>query len=119
MNTQKSVGIRSRSKFATLFFAVGCALFFAVACQKPLHDDQLKYIGSWGSDKFSLEIWKDGRGVYEKKNYSPYECRVEITGNQLKFKGSMHKPFTITQDPYVDSDGFTVMILDGETFYKH
>ena len=105
--------------FLLPLFVLVFTLFSVVSCQKPLSDANLKYIGSWGSDNYSLEIWKDGRGVCEKKNLGPYECRVIIEYGEIKFRGNFRKTFAIDQDPYVDIDGSTVMILDGDTFYKH
>lgn len=104
----------------TLFaFSLFTTLLLITSCQKSLSDQNVKYIGSWGSDKYSIEIWKDGRGVYERKNQSTYDGRVVIANNQIKFRGSIMKTFNIDQDPYVDANGNKVMILNGNVFYKH
>lgn len=102
--------------FALLFVS---SLFLTSSCQKSLSDDHIKYVGSWGSDKHSIEIWKNGRGIYQKQNQEAIECDVKIENNIIKFRHEIHKNFYIEVDPYVNGDGFTVMNLDGRPFYKH
>ena len=109
--------MKTRSTLFLLTFFI--SIFAISSCQKALNDSNIKYIGSWGSDKYSLEIWKDGRGVYERRNYGALQCRVIIENQKIKFRGNTCKTFTIDADPYTDVNGNTVMVLSGDTFYKH
>lgn len=106
---------------STLFIFAILSLLTVSSCQKELSDDHVKYLGQWGSDKHSIEIWKNGRGVYQKQNQEPQECNVVIKSDQIKFKTGaiLLKKFDILTDPYVDNSGNTVMILDHRVFYKH
>ncbi|MEX1003710.1 MAG: hypothetical protein WDZ35_16440 [Crocinitomicaceae bacterium] len=111
--------MKSRILHLSLFIAF--LSFLTVSCQKSLADEHIKYLGSWGSDDYSIEIWKDGHGVYEKRNKGKIDCFVKVKGNRLIFESGAinHKKFNIDQDPHQDTNGNTIMILDGDTFYKH
>jgi hypothetical protein len=102
-----------------LLITIVLSLFLIVSCQKSLSDQNIKYLGSWGSDKHSIEIWKNGRAVYQKKNQNVREGTVKIENNKIKFSGGISKTFTIDSDPYSDGNGNIIMILNGDTFYKH
>jgi hypothetical protein len=95
------------------------SLLLLFSCQKELNDAHIKYLGSWGSNDYSLEIWKDGRGLIERKNQETIECNVRIEDNKIKFRQGIHKTFDINSDPSTDNSGITTMILDHEIFYKH
>ena len=116
MNLKLS-GMRSKS---LLFLLTIFSLLVISSCQKPLSDQDVKYLGQWSSDKYSLEIWKNGSGTYQKKKQDPVDCWVKIENNRIKFKtgATTYKSFRIDSDPYVNGDGFTVMILDNQVFYK-
>lgn len=109
-----------RAQF-TLIFVILLAFCFTPSCQKALSDQHVQYLGQWGSDKYALEIWKNGRGIYQKKQQAPIECWVKIDNNKIKFKSGSTtlKSFDIDADPYVNQQGFTVMMLDNQVFYKH
>ena len=103
-----------------LYFALPLLFLFAFSsCQKPLEDENIDYIGSWGSDKWSIEIWKNGRGVLERRNLDPAECRIMIEEGFIKFRGGRNRKFRIDEPPFVNTDGYWVMTLDGDTFYLH
>ncbi len=89
------------------------------SCQQPLENEYLDYIGSWGSDRYSMEIWKNGRGVIEWGVRDAQECRVIIEDNQIKFRGEARRTFDIDEPPYITTEGYWVMILDGDVFYLH
>ena len=91
-------------------------IFLLSSCTKPIIDEHNIFLGSWGSEKFSIEIWKDGTTLRLYEN----ETRVIIKDNKIKFKTpGFSKKFNIDSDLYVDNDGLTIMILDGKKFYKH
>lgn len=92
---------------------------FLFSCQTALPDQYTEYIGSWGSDRFSMEIWKNGRGVLEWGNRGPYECRIEIDDQKIRFRGEVRRNFTIDQPPYMDASGYWLMELDGDLYYLH
>ncbi|MDA9714863.1 hypothetical protein N9V04_00495 [Bacteroidota bacterium] len=95
-------------------------IFLLCSCTKPIIDEHNIFLGSWGSEKFSIEIWKDGFGKIKRPRLYENETRVIIKDNKIKFKTpGFSKKFNIDSDPYVDNDGITVMILDGKKFYKH
>ena len=102
------------------FFTLSVLVIFFFSCTKPIIDDNNVFLGSWGSEKFSLEIWKDGFGKIKRVRLYENETRVIIKDNTIKFKTlGFSKKFKIDSDPYVDNDGLTVMILDGKKFIKH
>ncbi|MCB9224832.1 MAG: hypothetical protein R2780_14440 [Crocinitomicaceae bacterium] len=110
--------MKTRSTLFLLTFLF--SIFIISSCQKPLDDADIRYLGSWGSDNYALEIWKDGRGVYEKRNKTDeLECYVKIEDQMIKFRGGIHKNFDIDAEPYDDGTGQKIMILNGELFYKH
>ena len=95
-------------------------IFLLSSCTKPIIDEHNIFLGSWGSEKFSIEIWKDGFVKIKRARLYENETRVIIKDNKIKFKTpGFSKKFNIDSDPYVDNDGITVMILDGKKFYKH
>lgn len=89
------------------------------SCQKTLADEHIPYIGSWSSDKHSIEISKNGRGVYQQQNQEAIECDVKIEDNKIKFRNAIFRTFDITSEPQTDNNGLTFMLLDGAIFYKH
>ena len=102
------------------FFTLSTLVIFFFSCTKPIIDDNNVFLGSWGSEKFSLEIWKDGFGKIKRVRLYENETRVVIKDNTIKFKTlGFSKKFKIDSDPYIDDDGLTVMILDGKKFIKH
>ena len=105
-------------KYLYLIFALIGSFTFQ-SCQKPIDDSNIKYIGSWGSDKYSMEIWKNGRGVIEKINQDPIECNVKIKDNQIIFSSGFKRKFDITQEPSTDGFGNTIMYLEGNRYLKH
>ena len=95
-------------------------LTLLISCTKPIKDEHNIFLGSWGSEKFSIEIWKDGLGKIKRVRLYEHETRVIIKDNSIKFKTlGVSKKFRVDSEPYVDNDGITVMILDGKKFYKH
>lgn len=104
---------------SSALFGAFLALFFFSSCQKELPDDSLDYIGSWGSDKYAMEIWKNGRGVLEWGQRGPYECRVIIEDKTVKFRGGIRRNFSVDDSPYLDADGYWRMTLNGEDFLLH
>ena len=106
-------------KIYTLFSIVLCFILLC-SCTKPILDEHNVFLGSWGSEKFSIEIWKDGFGKIKRVRRYDNETRVIIKGKSIKFKTpGFSKKFRVDSKPYVDNDGITVMILDGKKFYKH
>ena len=102
------------------FFTLSALAIFFFSCAKPIIDDNNVFLGSWGSEKFSLEIWKDGFGKIKRVRLYENETRVIIKDNTIKFKTlGFSKKFKIDSDPYIDDDGLTVMILNGKKFIKH
>ena len=102
------------------FFTLSALVIFFISCTKPIIDDNNIFLGSWGSEKFSLEIWKDGFGKIKRVRLYENETRVIIKDNTIKFKTlGFSKKFKIDSDPYIDDNGLTVMILDGKKFIKH
>ena len=74
-----------KSKFTLLAFTI-LSLALITSCSKALSDQHNQYLGQWGDEKHSLEIWKNGRGIYQKKQQAPIECWVKINNNRIKFK---------------------------------
>ena len=106
-------------KIYTLFSILLCIILLS-SCTKPILDEHNVFLGSWGSEKFSIEIWKDGFGKIKRVRRYNNETRVIIKDNSIKFKTpGFSKKFRVDSEPYVDNDGITVMILDGKKFYKH
>ena len=106
-------------KIYTLFSILLCIILLS-SCTKPILDEHNVFLGSWGSEKFSIEIWKDGFGKIKRVRRYNNETRVIIKDNSIKFKTpGFCKKFCVDSEPYVDNDGITVMILDGKKFYKH
>ena len=106
-------------KIYTLFSILLCIILLS-SCTKPVIDEHNVFLGSWGSEKFSIEIWKDGFGKIKRVRLYENETRVIIKDNSIKFKtAGFSKKFRVDSEPYVDNDGITVMILDGKKFYKH
>lgn len=106
---------------STLFIFAILSLICISSCQKSLDDHHIQYLGQWGSDKYAIEIWKNGRGVIQKKNQEVQECNVVIKNDQIRFKSGafVYKRFDIDIDPYVNSQGITVMVLNNRVFYQH
>lgn len=105
------------NKFLLPLLLILCIGFSS--CQRALEDENIEYIGSWGSDRFSIEIWKNGRGVLERRARKAQECRVTIEDGKIKFRGEARRTFNIDEPPFLDVDGYWVMILDGDYFYLH
>ena len=106
-------------KIYTLFSILLCFILLS-SCAKPILDENNVFLGSWGSEKFSIEIWKDGFGKIKRVRLYESETRVIIKDNSIKFKTpGFSKKFHVDSEPYIDNDGITVMILDGKKFYKH
>lgn len=106
-----------------------CRLFLAIllcssfSCQQPLDDWEIEYLGNWSSNKYYLEIAKNGRGYLEKRGFFGFdgvEGRIYINNNRIKFRSdSRNKTFHIDERPYRDRrSGFIMMVLDGDEFYK-
>lgn len=87
--------------------------------QEPLEDFDLIFIGSWSSEDYYLEIGANGYGFCQERNRNPIEGRVEITRDEIIFRGDgRRKDFYIDVEPFVDQ-GNVMMILDGDYFYLH
>ncbi len=113
-----------KKSFITILLLVFTVLL--TNCQKELPEKYYIYAGDWGSKKYSIEIWENGKGSWEKKGIfgscEKHDCRVEISDEYIKFfEGAIRtKKFTIDTKPTVDDEsGRTYMILDGEKFFKH
>lgn len=93
------------------------------ACQKPLEEQDLIFIGSWSSEKFYLEIGANGYGFCQRRNREPIEGRVRITDNRVIFNGDEQggrRSFRIDTPPAFDlTTGEVFMILDNKEFLKH
>ena len=102
-------------KIYTLFSVLLCIILLS-SCTKPILDENNVFLGSWGSEKFSIEIWKDGFGKIKRVRLYENETMVIIKDNSIKFKTTgFSKKFRVDSEPYVDNDGITVMILDGKS----
>jgi len=93
------------------------------ACQKPLDDQDLIFIGAWSSEKFYIEIGANGYGFCQRRNREPVEGRVRITDNKIIFNGDGvggRNAFRIDTPPSFDlTTGEIFMILDNKEFLKH
>lgn len=91
------------------------------ACQKPLYEEDLIYLGAWSSDKHFIEIAANGFGLYQRRNRDLQECRVKITDKRIVFNwDGGRKSFCIDTPPAVElTTGRIFMILDGRDFFKH
>lgn len=97
-------------------------IFSLPACQQPLEEQDLIYIGSWSSKKFYLEIGANGYGYCQRRNREPVEGRVRITDRRIIFNGDEggRGSFRIDTPPSFDlSTGDIFMILDNDEFLKH
>lgn len=105
---------------AKLTLAVFSLLFLA-ACQKPLDEEDLIYIGSWSSKKYYIEIAANGYGFYQRRNREGEDCRVKVKDKKMIFNwDGGRKSFCIDTPPSVElSTGMIFMVLDGRDFYKH
>ena len=72
-------------KIYTLFSIVLCIILLS-SCTKPILDEHNVFLGSWGSEKFSIEIWKDGFGKIKRVRRYDNETRVIIKGKSINFK---------------------------------
>jgi hypothetical protein len=105
---------------STLFLLTLFLAFFVLpSCQKTLDNEHIEYIGTWSSDKHSIEIYKNGRGVYQRQNQEAFECDVKIEDQKIKFRNGIFRTFDITGEPQTNLSGQTTMLLDGNVFYKH
>ena len=97
------------------------SLLFLTACQKPLNDQDLIYIGSWSSKKHYIEIAANGYGFYQRRNRPGQECRVKVKNKKIVFNwDGGRKSFCIDVPPSIElSTGMVFMVLDGRDFYKH
>jgi hypothetical protein len=102
-----------------LILAFLFSIFYLSSCQKSLEDQDIQYIGTWSSDDHSIEIYKNGRGVFQKQNQDAIECDVKIEDNRIKFRNGVFRTFDITSTPSTDNEGQTTMFLDNIIFYKH
>ena len=70
-------------------FSILLCLFLLSSCTKPIIDEHNIFLGSWGSEKFSLEIWKDGFGKIKRGRLYENKTRViiRIIKSNLKLLG--------------------------------
>ena len=104
-----------------LFFSL-TLLAFIVGCAEPLADKDMQFVGLWKSNQTSLLITKSGRLEYNSQK-GPVETSIsmpikhissaEIVGGFLFFKST----FTLSGPP-VESNGVSVLVVDGETLFK-
>jgi len=98
-------------------------LFSCFSCrqQESIGLENLEYVGNWSSNQFYLEIALNGRGYWQggNNNLEGTAGNVFIENNEISFIAAPNKTFSITQPPFLDSTGYTVMTLDNELFYKH
>lgn len=102
------------------------ALLFSVsACsnlQEAIDIDDYDFLGIWDSDVYVLEIYQNGRGVYntnQNRAVTHVEGRVIITNSELKFRGEGgnvslfidERPYQVT-DPGTGAQT-TRMIIEG------
>ena len=91
-------------------------------CQKEIEEPYWTYLGSWGSDKFILEIWQNGDARLAKRNRYDYEGWVKINDRKIVFNAwetNFTKRFTINNEPAMDEFGIIYMVLDRKRFNKH
>ena len=91
------------------------------ACQKPLQDEDLIYLGAWSSSKHFIEISANGFGFYQRRNRELQDCNVRITNRRIIFDwDGGRKSFRIDTAPAIEiSTGRVFMTLDGRDFYRH
>lgn len=95
------------------------SLAFSCNDQEPLDDFDLVFIGSWSSEDYYLEIGANGYGFCQERNRNPIEGTVEITRDEIIFRGDgRREDFYIDVEPFEDQ-GLVMMILDGDYFYLH
>ena len=103
----------------TILFAFATLLLSSCDLQQPLDDVDLIFIGSWSSDDYYIEIGANGYGFCQERNRDPIEGRVEVTRNEIRFRGDGgRKNFEIDVEPFEDF-GEVMMVLDGQYFYLH
>lgn len=105
-----------------LLSAIACLLLLtSPACQKPLDEENLIYLGDWSSRKHYIEIAANGYGFYQRRNRNGVDCRVKITDNRIIFNwDGGRKSFCIDTPPSVDlATGRVFMVLDGDEFLRH
>jgi len=97
------------------------SILFLTACQRPLDEQDLIYIGSWSSNKHYVEIGANGYGFYQRRNRTGVECSVKVKNKKIVFNwDGGRKGFCIDTPPSVElSTGRVFMVLGGRDFYKH
>lgn len=93
--------------------------------QESLDPSDLDFRGSWDSNKYAMQIHKNGYGVLDIKNRGRCEGNVRVDGSRLIFTSETetdavgYKRFHIDQRPTTDSLGVSYMILDGHRLERH
>ena len=93
--------------------------------QEELDPVDYDFRGSWDSQKYAIQIFANGYGMVDIKNWGRCEGNVRINGNKMTFISENeidavgYKRFTINQRPTTDSLGVTYMILNGYRLEKH
>ena len=108
-------------KLIRCFIHVFLFLFISV-CQNFVEEPYWTYLGSWGSDKYILEIWQNGDARLAKRNRFDYEGWIKITDRKIVFHAwetNFTKRFTINNEPAMDEFGIIYMVLDKDRFNKH
>ena len=103
-----------------LLIATSLSLF---SCRKDFPADKLNFVGIWEGDYTELTIEADGSGsyIYDDGFVNKYITggKVKITDKQLSIHlGIFKKKYKIDKEPFADSNGYIIMTLDGEDFYK-
>lgn len=108
------------------FILVTLCLFsvtFLTGCfQNELQEDENIYVGSWGNEKFMLEIWSNGYARWQRINFGEAnEGNVKIEDGKIKFRSGAvrYRQFTIDAPPAQQANGDVIMVLDGSEFLKH
>ena len=107
-----------KSKHLILVFS----LLMLSACNKPIPESRLDYVGEWQSKEMVLLISQDGSVAYERKRGG---VTTSVNGPLKKFVGDdfvvgvwfFATTFDVSEPPY-EIDGKWQMVVDGVRLTK-
>ena len=106
-----------KTRYAILVVALALSSCMFQEELSPADDD---FRGSWDSDRYAIQIFRNGYGVVDIRNRGRCEGNVRIEGDRIIFRSETEsstigrKAFRIDQRPMEDGNGVWFMVLDGE-----
>jgi hypothetical protein len=106
-------------------YYVFAVLLLCSSCfQEELEPSEYEFRGSWDSNRYAIQIFRNGSATLDIKNRGHLDGYVRINGDRMVFQSQDdddaigRKAFNIDQRPTTDVDGVTFMILDGHRLEK-